>query len=335
MPENAKIRRYKYKNIAAALAVLLLIMVGINTSCSASLSKRRAIKDKTNAADTSSVDKKSDKKDGGTRLTKNYVYKQMQNGTSLNNGLLLQVDADHPFTGQVANAESLYSFLFTDSGEQVMSASYPSDEALPEMLKNLNAMAVAFADETGLNTLMVSSMIPDDGESQKKSEAYIGSCADLMLYDHYTGEYGEFTGEDKYVWIKNNCYKFGFVFRGTNRLRYVGKEAAACIRFMSQSEGSADLEKLQTVIKDYTFEKPMFFTGDDAAEYAGYFVAAENDTTTTGIPIPTRDDESEYSHFISGNNVDGYIVFVDMSENAEFDSYYESTDKPSEDTAGE
>lgn len=325
MPETTKVRVYKYKNIAAALAILLLIMVGISTSCSARAAKKKD-KDKTDKPDSSSVDS-SKVDDSGNRLTKNYIYKDVQNSTSLGSGLLVQVDDAHPFYGNMGPTESLYSFLFDDFGDQIMSASFPSEEALSEMLVNLNRLAVDFEVESGLNTLMISSMMPEDGSLSKTDEACLGSCVDLMIYDQLYGIYDDFTGENEYSWITRNCYKYGFVMRGTNRLRYVGVEAATCINFMSQSDSSASLEKLYSSIKDYTFEKPMFFTGEDELEYAAYFVPVEEeDSTTTKIPIPTRDDGSELTSYISGNNDDGYIIFVSLLDNAAFDNYYENTD---------
>ncbi|MBQ8967594.1 hypothetical protein [Ruminococcus sp.] len=315
MSDTSRVKVYKYKNIAAALAVLLLIMVGISTSCSSRNSNKKKTEDKPDKTTSSAVEKTAD--DNEKRLTKNYEYKEMQNGTMLNNGLLLQVSEAHPFTGQINGAESLYSFMFDENGEQVLAASYPSDEALPEMLSALNKLAVDFEKDSGLSTLMVSSMVPDEGASPKTDEAYIGSCADLMLYDYYNGTFEEFTGTEDYVWIPNNCYKYGFVMRGTNRLRYIGKEAAELIRFMSSSDGSADFEKMQTAIKEYTFEKPMYYSSDDGTEYVAYFVPADSGSTTTSVPVPTREDESEYKYVISGNNDDGYIVLVNMSDNNE------------------
>ncbi len=327
MSDTTKIKVYKYKNIAAALAVLLLVTVGISTSCSKRSAGRKETKAKKDTAVSSAAEDTAAADDGSLRLTRNYIYKEMQNGTNLNNGLLLQVDSSHPFTGQVNNAEPLYSFMFDADGEQVLAASYPSDEALPDMLKSLNQLAVDFEDDSGLNTLMVSSLIP---EGDNTDEAAIGSSADLMLYDYYNGTFENFTGTEEYAWIPENCHRYGFVMRGTDRLRYVGRDAAECIRYLEQTEGQADLEKLETVIRDYSFEKPLFFTADSDVEYAAYFVAAEEGSTTTSVPVPTREDESEYSHSISGNNEDGYIVIVDLSDNADFDSYYENMDTDSE-----
>lgn len=330
MSDTTRIRIYKYKNIAAALAVLLLILVALSTSCGAKGGSKKETKNKAYAADSSVAENDTEDVSDSKRLTKYYVYKEMQNGTALYNGLLLNVDSSHPFTGQINNAEALYSFMFDKDGEQILAAGYPSDEALPEMLKALNTLAVDFKKESGLNTLMVSSLVPQE-EGDKTDEAYIGSCADLMLYDYFNGSFDSFTGTDEYSWIPNNCYKYGFIMRGNDRLRYVGTEAAAYIRYLSVTEGQADLEKLQTTVKNYSFEEPLYFVSDDETEYAAYFVPVESGSITTSVPIPTREDETEYTHFISGNNEDGYIVFVNLSENTGFDDYYEKTDDSSSD----
>jgi D-alanyl-D-alanine carboxypeptidase len=301
-----RIKVYKYKNIAAALAVMLLSLVALSTSCGKSASDKNAKSKKSDIAE-SSVVVTEDKDSGKGRLTKNYKYKEMK---SVGEGLLVQVDSAHPFTGTLGETEALYPYLFTKDGIMLMAAGYPSDEARADMLRQLNNLAVDFKGYCGLDTLMITSLIPDDENAAKTDEAYIGSCADLMI--NVDGEYKEFTGTEDYAWIPNNCYKYGFVMRGTNRLRYIGKEAAACIRDMGLADGPADFETLLTDIKEYSFEKPLYFTADNGVQYAGYFVPL-SDEATTSIPIPTRSDESELNHFISGNNVDGYIVFVDLS----------------------
>ncbi|SFD15257.1 hypothetical protein [Ruminococcus albus] len=306
MSDLNRIKVYKYKNIAAALAVMLLSLVALSTSCGNSASEKKANSQKSDTAE-SSVVAAEDKDSGKSRLTKNYKYKEMKN---VGEGLLVQVDSAHPFTGTVGETEPLYSYLFAKDGNMLMSAAYPNDEARSDMLRQLNNLAVDFKGTYGLDTLMITSLMPDEESKSKTNESSIGSCADLMINSN--GEYKEFTGTEDYAWIPNNCYKYGFVMRGTNRLRYVGKEAAACIRDMGKADGPADFDTMLADIKDYTFEKPLYFTADNGVEYAGYFVPLSEDATTS-IPVPTRADESEYKTFISGNNVDGYIIFVDLS----------------------
>ena len=307
MSDINRIKVYKYKNIAAAMAVMLLALVALSTSCKVGDTDKKANNVGNSTADSSAADDTAVDTANGKRLTKNYVYKEVQ---SVGEGLLVQVDSDHPYIGKIGETDTLYRYLFTADGEQIMAAGLPSDEAMTEMLIALNSLAVDFRNATGLDTLMVTSLIPDD-TAVKKDEAYIGSCADLMVNED--GEYKPFTGIKDYAWVTNNCYRYGFVMRGASRLRYIGKEAAACIKDMSRSEGAAGLEKLETAIKDYTFEEPLYFTSDDGAEYAGYFVPS-GDGATTSVPVPAKADDSEYGNFISGNNDDGYIVFVSLSE---------------------
>lgn len=51
------------------------------------------------------------------------------------------------------------------------------------------------------------------------------------------------------------------------------------------------------------------------SEYSVYYVAADKGSTTN-VPVPLDDSNNERPNTISGNNVDGYIVCVNMTENA-------------------
>ena len=308
MSDINKIKVYKYKNIAAALAVMLLALVALSTSCGAGASAKTADKGKHDTVDSLSAESADDNGSSGKRLTKNYVYKEMH---SVNDGLLVQVNSQRPFTGNVGETDQLYQYLFTPDGELLMAAGYPSDEALKEMLEALNRLALDFKAYSGLDTLMVTTLMPEEGTSVKSDEAYIGSCAELMVNED--GDFKKFTGTEDYAWIPNNCYKYGFVMRGANKLRYIGKEAAACIRDMGITDGAGDLETLEITIKDYTFEEPLYFTDEGGKEYAGYFVPV-GEGETTSIPVPAKADNSEFVNFISGNNDDGYIVFADLTD---------------------
>ena len=62
-------------------------------------------------------------------------------------------------------------------------------------------------------------------------------------------------------------------------------------------------------------EKPLTFTAFDDTEYSVYYVAADKGSTTN-VPVPLDDSNNERPNTISGNNVDGYIVCVNMTENA-------------------
>lgn len=317
MAETHKVRVYKYKNIAAALAVVLLVVVGISTSCNSNGKKHDDKKKDTSSSASSSVSDKNDSGDDASdsvvKLTKNYRYDEYKNGSSLNNGSLVIVNSEHPFTGEIPETDGVYNYLFDRSGNQIMYATSTLINGSREMLESFNAMGVDFSNETGLKTLMVSGLIPESGEEgdPKTDEAYSGVKIDLMLYDAVNGTYPEFTGEGDYSWLSENCYKYGFVGRGTNGFRYVGVPYAEYMH-----ENSLGFEDFSEKVKEYTFEKPLLFDSQQGVRYAVYFVKADLESTVSKIPIPLRDDNTEYNFSVSGNNVDGYVVCVDLTGEA-------------------
>lgn len=313
---------YKYKNIAAALAVLLLILVAIDTHA-VKASAKKTVKTKPDTSE-SQTEEASEPEAEAPRLTKNYKYEEFRNGDSLGNGHLVIVNEDHPYNGTPVNTEGVYLFLFDPAKTQIMYASTTNMEAEAETLTQFNKMAVDFVSKTNMRTLMVSGLIPED-DGAKYNEASAGTSVDLMLYDSYAGTFSEFSPVGEYSWIAENCAEYGFVLRGQNRLRFVGKPAAQYMK-----AANIDLEGFVDSVSSYSFESPLFYTDDEFEEYAIYYVPM-SDGTTTNIPVPLREDDSEYSYTISGNNINGFIVIVDLSDNSSFEEYYEQSGN----TAGE
>lgn len=116
-----KVKRYKYKNIAAALAILLLIILGISTSCSSKADSPKKISD--SSSNSSAVKADSSSKKAVKKLTGNYMYVTAKNKTDMVNGDLILVNGDHSFTGTVNNTDTVYSYLFDKNGSQIMSTS--------------------------------------------------------------------------------------------------------------------------------------------------------------------------------------------------------------------
>ena len=76
-----KVKRYKYKNIAAALAILLLIILGISTSCSSKADSPKKISD--SSSNSSTVKADSSSKKAVKKLTGNYMYVTAKNKTDM------------------------------------------------------------------------------------------------------------------------------------------------------------------------------------------------------------------------------------------------------------
>lgn len=327
MGNPQKVKVYKYKNIAAALAILLLITVGISTR------GNTVEKDKEKKPDTSSSIVANDKKKKDTtsqtdesfkadKLTKNYKYESVKNGTSLNNGNLVLINSDHPFTGEVTDTDGVYSYLFDQSGEQIMYATSTLINGDSEMLEKFNEMGCDFSKETGLKTLMVTSLMSESEDSSNTDENTCGRAIDLALYDAVNGTYPEFTGEGDYAWLSQNCWKYGFIYRypaeksdvtgvsgKINHFRYVGAPFAEIMHNNGET-----LEEFLENIKEYSFESPMSYQSESGTGYAVYYVRGDIDQTTTNIPVPLKEDNSDYYYVVSGNNYDGYIVCVNLTD---------------------
>lgn len=319
-----KVKRYKYKNIAAALAILLLIILGISTSCSSKADSPKKIPD--SSSNSSAVKADSSSKKAVKKLTGNYMYVTAKNKTDMVNGDLILVNGDHSFTGTVNNTDTVYSYLFDKNGSQIMSTSSTQLTAKKETFEAFSKMGNDFYADKKISTLMINTAMPAEDDEDSSSACYehdTGLAFDLHLYDASTGAYPEFTGEGDYSWISENCWKYGLILRypedkaditGVNPMayhfRYVGIPHAEIM-----TANKLCLEEYIDFVKDYTFEKPLTFTAFDDTEYSVYYVAADKGSTTS-VPVPLDDSNNERPNTISGNNVDGYIVCVNMTENA-------------------
>lgn len=148
-----------------------------------------------------------------------------------------------------------------------------------------------------------------------RSEHHTGLAVDFGLYDA-NGTSSEYDGTGIYSWINENCYKYGFVLRYDEakkdktgisyepwHFRYVGRVHAQLMY-----ELNLCLEEYITYLKSYSYyTNPGQGITDTAKNYSIYYVSAENDTTV--IPVPTQK-----SYSISGNNIDGFIVTVQLDE---------------------
>ena len=137
-----KVKRYKYKNIAAALAILLLIILGISTSCSSKADSPKKISD--SSSNSSAVKADSSSKKAVKKLTGNYMYVTAKNKTDMINGDLILVNGDHSFTGTVNNTDTVYSYLFDKNGSQIMSTSSTQLTAKKETFEAFGKMGNDF-----------------------------------------------------------------------------------------------------------------------------------------------------------------------------------------------
>lgn len=322
-------RHYKYKNIAIAMAILLLIILGIASACSDNASS----KDKKEVS-SSSAQKESSSIADKNKLTDNFRYVSIKNEDALGKGVLTLVDSKNKYTGGAPeNLVGVYSYLFNKSDEQIMSASSTDVKGEEALLESLNLMMSDFYTKTKLTNVIVNTIYydPDEKKADEENptvtsyskEHETGYAFDLNTYSADTGAYPEFTGDGKYKWILENCHKYGIIQRYTqaktditgvkaqsNHFRYVGKPNAEIM-----VKNNFCLEEYLDYIKSYTFEKPLVFESDEMITYAVYYVAADKGKTTN-LPIPLNENDTEYPYEYSGNNKDGYIMWVITEDNS-------------------
>lgn len=166
-------------------------------------------------------------------------------------------------------------------------------------------------------------------EQEENDEAPIVARAGFS--EHETGYAFDFSetinydyqGTGDFEWLNTNCYKYGFVIRYAEdkeavteyryepwHFRYVGIPHAT---FMTRNniclEEYIDLLRLK-----YPYDSEhLLLTDDDGANYEIYFVASDDSSDITNVPVPTG-----VRYDISGNNVDGFIVTVHTDEKVNF-----------------
>lgn len=125
----------------------------------------------------------------------------------------------------------------------------------------------------------------------------------------------DYQGTGDFAWINENCYKYGFIVRYTEEKKDITKIAAEPWHFRYVgiphawyiTKNDLCLEEYIDLLREkYSYGgEHLLFTDDENRSYEVYFVASDDGSEKTTVPVPAG---KEYS--ISGNNVDGFIVTV-------------------------
>ena len=146
------------------------------------------------------------------------------------------------------------------------------------------------------------------------SDYHTGRTLDLAIVPSDGSSSGYYSPTSVYSWIDEHAAEYGFVLRfpegkesftseraRTYTYRYVGAPHAT---YMKQN--SLCLEEYINKLKEHTKESPIEVTVSKKL-YEIYYVPA-NATGDTEVPVPTNK-----TYTFSGNNVDGYIITVNMN----------------------
>ena len=209
------------------------------------------------------------------------------------------------------------------------------------VLSELNAMNEAFYEERGLGGLLIRSAYRTRQEQKElydarvekdgavKAEKYVakpghsehetGLAFDMSVF--VDGENTYISDEPEYLPIYSMAYKYGFVLRypadkvnitGINyeawHFRYVGLPHAY---YMSEKDLCLE-EYIELLREDYKYsDEHLKVSAPDrdghVRNYEIYFVPADTNKGKNQVIVPLG-----YEYSISGNNVDGFIITVDI-----------------------
>ena len=321
--------RVRYDRVIGAAAIFIVLII-LLVSCCKSCGKN----DSSKSGNTSSIvptENKSDTSDDVNSGSDDSSLASLENYSTVSalpndvlKGDLILVNASHEYSFPASDEESTITPIY-----QLMNDTYKINDyetSLSSVTINaLNSMMQAFYDKTGNTDIMVVSgyrtkEYQDDlynaGTSSIKggcSEYHTGLSMDLGIFPDEGSSY-YYTAEKPYSWISDNCANYGFVVRYPDgkedktgveaksyQFRYVGIPHAV---YMTQN--NLCLEEYIDELKNHPYDGDHIKVNAADKNYEIYYVAADL-SANTDIPVP-----SDKTYTISGNNVDGFIVTVEL-----------------------
>lgn len=339
-PESAKIRSV----LAVAVIAVLIIF---NIIAFAGITKKD-VPSKNSSPNTETLQNNTDQQNGAAADTNNsntapqsiIPSRDKFTVTSADyvNGTLVLVNSEHPYnfdnTGTDICDDDLVT-VATNIKDKAYKASNYKILLNRETVEMMNLMMADFyaycqKDDVMVNTAYRTFEQQQDiydskkkqlGDDQKiaqtpgSSEHHTGYAFDLAIYP--ANENGStFIKVGDYTWIYENCHKYGFVLRYPEgktaitgidpeswHFRYVGIPHATYM----YNKGKT-LEEYMTDISIYSESIPLTITVSDNETYSVFYVKkGEDGKTTFSVPKDT-----EYK--ISGNNIDGFIVWYNNAD---------------------
>ena len=253
--------------------------------------------------------------------------------SQIHNGPLILVSGTCPFVGDT-------DFIDFTSCEN--SNVKPRDRALEinsEILQPISNLFNGYYNDNGYVNLQI--------YSTNKIYTGTGSLYTNELTERSTGytfDIGLITSTGDVVayltkrneWMFNNCWKYGFVVRyqdtktGTtgvgfmpHHFRYVGLPHS-----MAMYENDMCLEEYLQFLTDFAYANPYTYVYNDSV-YEIYYVPAEESGDTV-LYLP-----KDVSYSISGNNTDGFIVTLDVTNGTSSDNSEDSTENSTDISAPE
>lgn len=254
---------------------------------------------------------------GGSRIPSGYTTTTFD-AAQISTGNLLLLDADHPYAG---SAPSVVLFNGhetrprTPNNEVIYSiGGIDKLSATEDTVVSFNAMIADFyADETvgGDDCLYISAAYDMTGSNQRSELYKAGTVIALSYYVDYNSDptnIQSISGVEKYDWIYENAYKYGFIQATTeegkeNIFRYVGPAHATAMHSANKT-----FAEYLTTVQSRSCNAPLSVSVKDSQgkteTYHIYYLAAGSE-----LIVP-----SKWAYEVSGDNMGGYIVTVNRSK---------------------
>ncbi|NLK71054.1 MAG: M15 family metallopeptidase [Clostridiales bacterium] len=299
-------RKYKvrYDRIIAVSAIFILIIILIATALNKAASGK---KDKNKKTPSSSPSITSETNSSSSVAT---VEKVIKNNSDIKTGNLILVNSANPYTKPAAPTATVIK-------------DYPAERHYyvvdNEVSLNTDALIA-------LNQFMDGYYSVNNSEDIRIIDAYRNSLTDVTS-EIITGlsfnigiridanSSAQYTPTDKYAWVTENCHKYGFIERypegksditghdaSYSHFRYVGVPHAVYMK-----ENNLCLEEYIELVKGYDFITGRLKITVGEKKYEVYYVPQNTANDTTEIHI-----EPNKNYTISGNNIDGFIVTVEV-----------------------
>lgn len=231
--------------------------------------------------------------------------------SNLHSGSLLILDESNRFGGtpSLVNMQERKDRPKTESGTNaysILKANRESFMATDAAATSLNKMLGAFYKAMKDDNIIIATAY-DTSKAETQDAIYSsGEAFEFTYFYDYEANSEDrrsIYGVQLYSWIYTNAYKYGFVNVGEGEssvFRYVG-----IVHSTAMKQASLSFDEYLETLKTKTPADPLKVTASGTA-YAIYYLAKDGEHT-----VP-----ESYEYTVSGNNVDGYIITVNLSKKA-------------------
>lgn len=297
------------------LAIFLATAVFIFCSLAHELNSRKDPEENGNETETN---------DQGTN-PQSITYAQItQANGKIHEGELIIVNSDNAYvfptvpTGLV----NIYENRTKVNGTNPYQISYTTYQLQKNAFDAFESMLLKYFEVSEDNSTIITSSY-----RTHKDQEDLGSSIKAGYSDHHTGycvalqktgtsAAGNREKLEADHWIYQNCHKYGYIVRyPAHKTDATGvSDYTYCFRYVGVAHATYINEKnicfeeyIDRLKTDYSGNEHLKIEGADGKSYEVYYVAAgSGDLTTLSVP-------SNYAYTISGDNVGGFIITVDLS----------------------